>query len=79
MNDTRTDDEVTRDVYHGMTVGLGKSGIMIPEANELLAGGDFSNLTPKLTGVRDGLVELGYLRMRPQGPGYDRIDLPAHS
>lgn len=73
MDDTRSNDEVTRDVFHGLTVGFAKSGMMLPQASRVLAGDDLSDQSPETIGVRDGLAELGYLQGRPAGPTRAKI------
>lgn len=79
MDDTRSVDEVTRDVFHGITVGFAKSGLLIPQASRVLSGDDLSDQTPETVGVRDGLSELGYLQRRPAGPTRAKIARVARS
>jgi hypothetical protein len=79
MDDTRTDAEVTRDVFRGLTVGFAKSGMMLPQASRVLAGDDLSDQTPETVGVRDGLAELGYLQGRPAGTPRAKIARVARS
>ncbi|MNL78661.1 hypothetical protein D3C87_2051050 [compost metagenome] len=70
---------ITTGVYHGVTIGFAKQGIITPEAKSLLENGEFDNLNSALSGVRDALVELGYLRKRRFWFGYQRTqkELPS--
>lgn len=67
---------VSRGITAGLVLGFAKLDVLTPEAQAFLRRDSYAAGTPQNQGIREALVELGYLERRWWQIRYRRTDKP---